>query len=163
MKTIIYLIIIGAAGYLGYNYYMEKNGGASASSDSDTPPAPTEEVRKLPSGSTPPSPAPVAPRPAAQPFKSKIVIPAGAPGEKHLAKSGTYYVLERASVEHDNGIAAVVPGEEVRVVARKGNGTVKVTNGRFEFELKESQLTNDLDIAQEAERKFVLTHPPARQ
>ena len=163
MKTIIYLIIIGAAGYLGYNYYMEKHGGAAASSDSDTPPAPTEEVQKVPSGSTPPAPAPAATRPAAQPFKSKIVIPAGAPGEKHLAKSGVYYVLERASIEHDNGIAAVVPGEAVRIVTRKGNGIVKVTNGKFEFELKESQLTNDLDVAQEAERKFVLTHPAARQ
>ena len=163
MRTIIYLIIIGAAGYLGYNYYMEKHGGAA--SDSDTPPAPTAEVRKIPAGSTPPSPAPVATasRPAPQPFKSRIVIPAGAPGEKHLAKPGVFYVLDRASTEHDAGIAAVVPGEEVRIVTRKSNGSVKVSNGRYEFDLKESQLTNDLDVAQEAERKFVLTHPPARQ
>ena len=165
MKTIIYLIIIGAAGYLGYNYYMEKHGGAAVSSETDTSSAPTEEVRKLPSGSTPPSPAPAttASRPAPQPFKSRIVIPTGAPGEKHLAKPGVYYVLDRASTEHDAGIAAVVPGEEVRIVTKKGNGTVKVSNGKYEFEVKESQITNDLDVAQAAERKFMLSHPPARQ
>lgn len=155
MRPIIYLIIIGAAGYLIYNYYMEQNGGRTSESET------TEEVRKSPARPTPA--APPAPVKTALPFKSKIVIPDGAPGEKHLAKSGIFYVLERTSIEHETGIAAVVPGEEVRVLTRKGNGIVKVTTGKYDFELKESQLTNDLDAAQEAERKFVLTHPPARQ
>lgn len=159
MRPIIYLIIIAAAGYLIYNYYMEQNGGRT--SESETPSETIEEVRKAPARLTPAAPS--APVKTALPFKSKIVISGGAPGEKHLAKPGIFYVLERTSIEHETGIAAVVPGEEVRVLTRKGNGIVKVTTGKYDFELKETQLTNDLDAAQEAERKFVLTHPPARQ
>ena len=156
MRSIIYLIIIGAAGYLGYNYYLEKIGGKS--DEADTPPAATAEA------DAPHSAAPAASLPqvkVAPVFKSKIVIPDGAPGEKHLAKPGVYYVLERASITHENGIAAVVPGEEVKLLMRKNNGTVKVTNGRNEFEMKESQITNDLDLAREVERKYTLTHPPS--
>ena len=156
MRPIIYLIIIAAAGYLGYNYYIERVGRASA--ESETPPAPTAEVQKDAAPGTP-----AAPVKTVQVFKSKIVIPDGPPGEKHLAKPGLYYVLERTSIEHATGIAAVVPGEEVRLLNRKDNGVVSVKSGKYEFELKESQLTNDLDVAQAAERKFVLTHPPARQ
>ena len=158
MRPIIYLIIIAAAVYLIYPY-IEKNGGRT--SESETPSETIEEVRKAPARLTPAAPS--APVKTALPFKSKIVISGGAPGEKHLAKPGIFYVLERTSIEHETGIAAVVPGEEVRVLTRKGNGIVKVTTGKYDFELKESQLTNDLDAAQEAERKFVLTHPPARQ
>lgn len=156
MRPIIYLIIIAAGGYLVYNFYMERNGGTSP--DPETPAPDTAEVRKDPvTGATP------APAKTVQLFKSKIVIPDGPPGEKHLAKPGIYYVLERTSIEHATGVAAVVPGEEVKLLARKGNGVMKVMSGKYEFELKESQVTNDLDVAQEAERKFVLTHPPAKQ
>ncbi len=159
MRPIIYLIIIAAAGYLGYNYYMERSGGGAGVSEESTPGTPaaasaTTSTRG-PAAATSGNPAPV--------FKSKIIIPDGPPGEKHLAKPGIFYVLERASTEHATGVAAVVPGEEVRLVTRKGNGTVKVSNGKYEFELKESQLTNDLDVAQAAERKFALTNPPPRE
>ena len=156
MRPIIYLIIIAAAGYLGYNYYMERNGGAGVAGET---PAPETSAATSPSPDQPDA----SPAKTVQVFKSKIVIPDGPPGEKHLAKPGIFYVLERTSIEHATGVAAVVPGEEVRVLTRKGGGIVKVVSGKHEFELKESQLTNDLDAAQAAERKFVLTHPPARQ
>ena len=87
-------------------------------------------------------------------------MPDASPG-KHLAKPGVYYVLQRASIEHATGIAAVVPGEEVRLMRRDG-GTMRVTNGKYEFEMKEAQLTNDLDLAREVERQYALTHPPSR-
>ena len=154
MRPIIYLIIIAAVGYLGYSYYIQRI--ADASAESETPPAQSAETQEDPG-------SPATPVKTVQVFKSKIVIPDGPPGEKHIAKPGVYYVLERTSIEHATGVAAVVPGEEVRLVNRKENGTVSVKSGKYEFELKESQLTNDLDVAQEAERKFALTHPPARQ
>ena len=150
MRSIIYLIIIAAAGYLGYNYYMERNGGAPGKAE--TPAAETADRSPEPARQ-------VTSRPVEPLFISKIVIPETPPGEKHLAKPGIYYVLERTSIEHATGVAAVVPGEEVVLLSRKGNGIVKVMSGKHEFELKESQLTNDLDIAQAAERKFVLAHP----
>lgn len=153
MRPIIYLIIIAAAGYLGYNYYMEKMAGEAG--DEAAPAAETASANAVQGNA--------APAKTVQVFKSKIIIPDGPPGEKHLAKPGIYYVLERTSIEHATGVAAVVPGEEVRLVSRKSGGIVKVTSGKHEFELKESQLTNDLDVAQAAERQFALTHPPARQ
>ncbi|MEO7317933.1 MAG: hypothetical protein ABIZ56_02980 [Chthoniobacteraceae bacterium] len=156
MRPIIYLIIIAAVGYLGYNYYIQRI--ADASAESDTSLTQTAEAQK-----DPVTGAPATPEKTVQVFKSKIVIPDGPPGEKHIAKPGVYYVLERTSIEHATGVAAVVPGEEVRLLNRKENGIVSVKSGKHEFELKESQLTNDLDVAQEAERKFALTHPPARQ
>ncbi len=156
MRSIIYLIIIGAAGYLGYNYYLQKMGGKS--DEADTPPAAAAADPSRSAASAAPLPlANVAPV-----FKSKIAIPDGPAGEKHLAKPGVFYVLERTSIEHASGVAAVVPGEEVKLLGRKGNGVLKVTTGKYEFELKESQVTNDLDRAQEAERKFALSHPPSR-
>ena len=150
MRPIIYIIIIAAAGYLGYNYYMERNGGKPG--ESETPAAATADAPTVEG----------APAKTVQVFKSKIHIPDGPPGEKHLAKPGIFYVLERTSIEHATGVAAVVPGEEVKLLMRKENGILKVSSGKYEFELKESQVTSDLDVAQEAERKFALTHPPSR-
>ncbi len=150
MRSFIYLIVIAAAAYVGYSYYttgsLPLKLGEAASSTETEPDAPA-------SG------------PAAPAFKSKIPVSTGAPGEKHLAKPGIFYVLERASIEHATGVAAVVPGEEVELMNRKGNGVMKVrsTLSKYEFEMKESQLTNDLDMAREVERKYVLVHPPARQ
>lgn len=146
MRPVVYLITIAAAAYLGYHFYLERTSGGEG--EVSSPVADTSETETGPATG---NPVPV--------FKSKIVIPKGAPNEKHLAKPGIYYVLERTSIEHATGVAAVVPGEEVAIINRKGNGMVKVRSGKYEFELKEAQLTNDLDVAQEAERKFVLTHP----
>ena len=152
MRSFIYLIVIAAAAYVGYSYYTTgafpvKIGGTASSAATEP-----DELSSAPSA------------PAAPAFKSKIPLPAGPAGEKHLAKPGTYYVLERASIEHATGVAAVVPGEEVQLMMRKGNGVMKVvsTSSKYEFEMKESQLTNDLDVARETERKYVLVHPPAR-
>ena len=152
MRSLIYLIVIGAAAYLGYNYYMQNYAGKMDAGD-----APVPETAERPAAS---DRAPVPNAPPAPEFKSKIPLPDGSSG-KHVAKPGIYYVLARSSIEHANGIAAVVPGEEVRLMRRDG-GTMRVTNGKYEFEMKEAQLTNDLDLAREVERKYVLTHPPAR-
>lgn len=151
MRPVIYLIIVAAAAYLGYNFYMERI--ATGAGENGTPAADGEMDSTTDAAG---EKIPV--------FKSKIVIPTGgAPNEKHLAKPGIYYVLERTSIEHATGIAAVVPGEEVTLISRKGNGVMKVKSGKYEFELKESQLSNDLDVAQKAERNFALTHPPPRK
>ena len=151
MRSFIYLIVIAAAAYVGYTYYRDKIEGKS-----------TEETEPVVTETQPAKTSPQAA--AARQFQSKIPLPDGPPGEKHLAKPGTFYVLERASIEHASGIAAVVPGEEVRLMMRKDNGMMKVVSvaGKYEFEMKESQLTNDLDVAREAERKYALTHPPSR-
>ena len=154
MRSLIYLIVIAAAAYVGYTFYKDKIEGRTAGG---TDPDAAETQNAAGAGSPQAE--------AARQFQSKIPLPASsAPGEKHLAKPGTFYVLQRASIEHASGIAAVVPGEEVRLLMRKDNGIMKVVSvgGKYEFEMKESQLTNDLDLAREVERKYALTHPPSR-
>ena len=153
MRSFIYLLVIGAAAYVGYTFYKDKIGGKT-----------DEEAAPEVAATQPAAGKAADPASAARQFKSKIPLPDGPAGEKHLAKPGVFYVLERASIEHATGIAAVVPGEEVRLMMRKDNGVMKVMSvaGKYEFEMKESQLTNDLDLAREVERKYALTHPPSR-
>ena len=144
MRQLVYLLIIGAAGYLGYNYYRDHF--ANKSEDGA---APSAEVA---------SSAPAKkPEPA---FQSQI--PASVPGEKHLAPPGIFYMLDRVSVETAAGISAVVPGEKVKLLQRKGDGALKVTTGKIELDVKESQTTNDLDLAREVEKKYVAVHPASR-
>jgi hypothetical protein len=149
MRQLIYLVIIAAAAYVGYSYYAGK-GPVNLERFSFSKRAETEE--------------PSAPDAKATPeFKSKIALPSGsAPGEKRLAKPGIFYMLERVSAETPTGIVAAVPGDEVRLMARNENGTMKITNGKAEFVVKASQVTNDLDLARAVERNYALTHPANR-
>ena len=153
MRSFIYLLVIAAAAYLGYTFYKDKMEVKTADDTETT-------FAESASGASRQQAAA-----AEKQFQSKIPLPASkVPGEKHLAKPGVFYVLQRASIEHASGIAAVVPGEEVRLLMRKDGGMLKVVSvaGKYEFEMKESQLTNDLDVAREVERKYALTHPPSR-
>jgi hypothetical protein len=144
MRLLLVLIILGVGGYFGWNYYQDHR----------------EELPKISLGSDPePSSPPELPK--GPEFKSKIPIPEGAPNEKHLAKPGVYYMLTRASAETPTGIKAINPGEEVRLIERK-NGKMRVTIGAVDFEVKESDVTNDLDVAREAEKKQFLLRTGAR-
>jgi hypothetical protein len=61
--------------------------------------------------------------------------------------------LERASVETKDGITAIVPGDLVKLIERRPNGTLKVTNGQYDFVVKESQVTQDVAVARQAEER----------
>jgi len=151
MRLIASLLIIAAAVYIGYVVYTRQS--------TPLPEAPDGEAAAV-TGETAGEAGPQ--EPAEPVFKSKIPIPDGPPGEKHYAPANTFYVLERVTYQHKNGVAAIVPGEAVRLVKQNPNGTMKVRSGLYEFEVKESQVTNDLDLAREAERKFVLNPPKVR-
>ena len=66
---------------------------------------------------------------------------------------GTFLVIERASIETKDGVTAIVPGDQVRLVERHKNGTLTVTNGEADFVVKESQVTQDIAVAQTAEKR----------
>lgn len=142
MRQLFVLIVLAAAGYVGYNYYQEHY----------KPAAPEPAVEAAPAEPPPMQTAPPTPAPPA--FKSRIPG-ADAPGEKRTAPPGIYYMVERVSAETKNGIIAVVPGDEVKLLKRDGN-TLKVTIGAADFEVKETQVTNDLDRAREVERQEFL-------
>ena len=117
---------------------------------SDSPSETTDD------SSTPPAPA--TPVPQATPAQPKFTsrIPAsGSAGSTEAGKvaPGTFLVIDRASVETNDGVTAIVPGDQVKLLERRKDGTLKVTNGREDFVVKESQVTQDIAVAQNAERQ----------
>lgn len=148
MRQLLFVIVLAAAAYYGWHYYQshketiavpwqETSGGEVEDQ------APTAGAR----GQTGPVSAP--PRQ----FVSKIRIPDATPGQKGIAPPGHVYITSRASVETAHGIVAVVPGDLVKLLQRRQNGTVRVTNDQADFELKEDQVTLDPEIARAAEKR----------
>ena len=130
-RTIFTLLAIGALGYLGYTYWADHG---------------VEWLAKL---NPPPATGEATPAPAATPARtvaSKPPEPEPPTGENRFAPPGVYYMLERVSVETDRGVKAVNPGEEVKLMLRKGGGVFRVTIDGRDFDVKEKQVTNDLDV-----------------
>lgn len=75
-------------------------------------------------------------------------------GEKQHAAPGTFYMTERVKVISRVGIQAVNPGELVKLLERRPDGKMKVTIDHADFIVSPKQVTDDLDVAREAERKF---------
>lgn len=61
-------------------------------------------------------------------------------------------MLDRVTAETKDGVVGAVPGDEAKLVRRSGD-KLRVSVGGTEFEVKESQVTRDVALAQEAERK----------
>ncbi len=87
---------------------------------------------------------PTKPRPGTLPSAPEL------PRTGRVAPPGFFYMLERVSKKTDNGVIAVIPGEQVRLMQRKSNGRLRITTGRHDFDIKESQVTQDFDLAQAA-------------
>ena len=146
MKGLFILVLIGAAGYFGYTHYtgnkVEIDQRISALLNRRG--AATEAGEVAPSQVLPPRPV----------FESRIETPGVAPeGEKLFAPPGVFYVVERVSMETASGIKAISPGEQVKLLQRMKNGKMRVTTGDADFEVKPTQVTNDLDLAREAEKR----------
>lgn len=159
MRNLLVLIVLGAAGYYGWQAYQkdpqffakylpkqqtEESAESSSSGASDSAPDNASASAAAAPAATPPPP-PV--------FTSRIAVPAAAEGEKRTLAPGQFLVITRASVETKDGVTAIVPGDLVKLVERRSNGTMQVTNGKYDFVVKESQVTQDVAVAQEAERR----------
>lgn len=132
MRNLLYLLLIAGAAYLGWNYLQNR---PLPFSPTEIETEPSVTVRQAPE------------------FESKIQIPEGAAAQKALAPPGVYYMLERVSVSTADGVKAMVPGEEVRLVERPKPGRMKVTAEGTTFDVAETQVTNDLQRAQAAEKQ----------
>lgn len=158
MRNLAVIVLLGAIGYYGWQAYKkdpeaftkflpkqqteEVASAEGAESGAVTPPA---DNASAPSATPPPPPV----------FTSRIKVE-GAPtveGEKKTLPPGQFLIIERASIETKDGVFAIVPGDAVKLIERKGNGTLVVTNGKNDFTVKESQVTQDVSVAQEAERR----------
>jgi hypothetical protein len=144
MRFLLTVIVIAVVGYFGYNYYLEHKAEIDAKIAALTNKVTPEEA-----------PADLEEGPAATPqptFQSKIEMPDVAPGEKRLAPPGVFYMVDRISIETPTGVRAVNPGEQVKLLQRMNNGRLKVMQGTSDFEVNEKQVTNDLDVALQAEK-----------
>lgn len=73
---------------------------------------------------------------------------------RHLAPEGTFFLISYLSVPTPHGVVGFEPGTEVTLVAvHENNGSLLVTDGKYQVEARPSQLTNDLDIAALARRQ----------
>lgn len=72
--------------------------------------------------------------------------------ERHEAPAGVYYLLEDTAVPLKNGIRGISAGTEVKVIKDEGN-MLQVIEGDFEFTIKKTQVTNNLDIAATIQRR----------
>ena len=166
MRNLVALIILAAGGYFGWKAWQDQpdwlvrvlpkpvsTTSSRASTEgvndpsSELPPF-SATTREAASPSTPARPR-VATPPTPN-FVSRI-RPSTAGGDPSRVAPGRFLIIERASVETKDGVIAVVPGDEVRLMERHKNGTLTVTNGQAEFIVKESQVTQDIATAQAAE------------
>jgi hypothetical protein len=97
---------------------------------------------------SPPPPAPV--------FSSRLPPPKA--GQREPPKPGIYYLLTRVSKRTPRGIQNGFPGERVILLNRLPGGKMRVTVGNADFEVEASQLTDDIDIARDAEKQDFIQH-----
>jgi hypothetical protein len=158
MRQLFFILLLAAAAYYGWDYYQSHKETIVLPWQKTAEEAPAEQ----------PPPAANAPRQNASPpppsreFVSRIRIPEAAGGQKPMAPPGHVYITSRASAETANGVVAVVPGDLVKLLQRRPDGSVRVTNDRADFELKEDQVTLDPEIAQAAEKRDFEMRMPRR-
>ena len=100
-------------------------------------PEPTPEATPVPTPKPTPTPTPV---PTATP------VPTPTPVAHRYAPEGVFYVTEDVNVKLKGGMMGVAAGTEVKMI--KDNGDVaQVSDGTTQFDIKKSQMTNDLDVA----------------
>ena|SRR5688500_3103386 len=148
MRQLIFILALAALGYFGWDYYKKHKETSAASTNSEV----ESEAHPAPSPATSALPGPPMP-PADIKFVSKIRVPETAAGQKQTAPPGYLYMIARVSVETPNGVIAVVPGDLVKLLQRKRDGTVRVTNDLADFEVKADQVTQDTEVAQMAEKR----------
>jgi hypothetical protein len=146
MRQLFIILVIAALGYFGWDYYQNHQDSLSSS---------IPFLKKSDAAGTSSNPAaPGAPVPAPAPqFVSKVQVPEASAGQKPAAPPGFFYMLDRVSVETASGVTAVVPGDLVKLLQRKSNGTLRVTINHADFDVKEEQVTQDPEVAMVAEKR----------
>jgi len=134
-------VVLAALGYIGYE---EREPVLALLSSKHSTPAPAS------SGDAPTEMPGSAPDGAGRSTAGPRVVHEHAP-------PGIFYMIDRAKVTSSTGIKAVSPGEEVKLLERLPGGKMRVTVDHADFTVYNWQVTDDLDIARDAERRFLET------
>src|SRR5437762_4776782 len=137
MKNVLLAILaIALFGYLGWHWF--------APTPKPPPPVARPQVQR-----TPPKPAT-----AARPTPAKVQVAKPTPArsvatrQPRLAPEGTYFLLQRVSLKIDSGVVGFAPGTKVTMV-QQGPALSTVSDGKYQFGVVSSQLTNDLNFAED--------------
>lgn len=146
MKNLLILLILGLASYGGYTAWTNHRGSSPPQKVAEAGPDPSEPPLKMD-----PTPAPAPTPPKTEPVQPKVEPKPAMPvaPAKRLAPEGVFYAVQAFSVTTDEGIRGIRAGTPVKLVKDSGV-TLRVTDGKEEFEAKREYLTNDLDIAARA-------------
>ena len=112
---------------------------SSCSKPPEPPPTPAPTPVPTPRHTPKPTPTPT-------PLPTPTPPPTPTPVVHHYAPEGVFYLTEDATVRLKAGLKGVVAGTPVKLVKDAGD-TLQVTDGQDQFEVKKTQVTNDLDIA----------------
>ena len=117
-------------------------------------PAPTQPaITRAPTQRASPMPTTAArsissKRPAAQPRAARPTPTRSILAKQpRLAPEGTYFLLQRVSSKTESGVIGFAPGTKVTMVDQADSMST-VSNGEFQFTVASSQLTNDVDVAE---------------
>ncbi len=135
MKIILAVISIAIVGYVAWRWFAP-----TPTQHPAVGPAPTQRSAPT-SAPARPTPPKLAQQDVAKPTPGRPVMP-----ERRLAPEGTYFLVERASLTTDSGVIGFAPGTKVTLLDQVDSANT-VTDGRYQFHVPASQLTNDLDIA----------------
>jgi hypothetical protein len=137
-NVVLVLVAVVIFGYLGWHWFAPA-------------PKPPPPVARPQAQRTPAKPATTARRPT----PAKVQVPKPTPATRsvavkqpRLAPEGTYFLLQRVSLKIDSGIVGFAPGTQVTMV-EQGDPLSTVTDGQYQFAVVSSQLTNDLNIAED--------------
>ena len=137
MKNVLLAIVaIAILGYLGWHWFAPA-------------PKPPPPVARPQAQRTPAKPAT-----AARPTPAKVQVAKPTPArsvatrQPRLAPEGTYFLLRRVSLNIDSGVVGFAPGTKVTMI-QQGDPLSTVSDGQYQFGVVSSQLTNDLNIAED--------------
>jgi hypothetical protein len=141
VKVLLGIIAAVFVGYLAWRWF------APAPPQSVVTHAPTQGSSPKPAAATRPIPAKglAAQKRTATPTSARPVVTK----QRRLAPEGTYFLLQRTSLKIDSGVIGFAPGTKVTMV-NKADPMSTVSDGQYQFIVPSSQLTNDLDIAENA-------------
>ncbi len=147
MRNLLFILVIGFAAYGGYSVWNNHREAAAPPRVAETKmeePAPVLKQEPTPT----PVPLPEPPK-VVEPEPPIPVTPV-----KRLAPEGVFYVVQAFSVSTEDGVRGIRAGTPVKLIKDVG-ATLRVTDGQQEFDARREFLTNDLDIAGQAQGRQI--------
>lgn len=146
MKNLLILLILGLASYGSYTIWSNHRNAAPP------PKVATEKSEETdPVLNVEPTPAAALARKTVEPALPKVepAPPMPAATAKRIVPEGVFYAVQAFSVMTEDGVRGIRAGTPLKLVKDAG-ATMRMTDGKEEFDAQREHLTNDLDRAAQA-------------